>query len=224
MTQKSPLLIMIRPALQSAQTVQDLTQRLGRMPRVIVNPLMTIQDLKASVPDDLPMPFIFTSQNAVSIAARKTKRRGDVFCVGLRVAKLAQEMGFNPIETFQTAGEMLARGLPSNCSYMRGAQVSMDLAKTAKVSISEVILYRQTPLPLSTMTRKQISRSSIVPVYSENMAMRLVDVTQGIPQKPSVVCISDKAARPLQNLQFSKVIVAPEPTAQAMIDTVSSYL
>ena len=64
MTQKSPLLVMIRPAAQSLQTLKVLQDRLGHKPNFVLNPLMMIEGLDIDLPSNLSMPFIFTSQNA----------------------------------------------------------------------------------------------------------------------------------------------------------------
>ena len=139
MTEKKPLLIITRPQKQSEQLLDALTKRLRRVPRSIINPLINIKDLKVDLPKSLMNPFIFTSQNAVSILAQRTSQRGDVYCVGLKVADLAKANGFNVISISETVEKMINTGLPKKCSYFRGKQITVDIASQPSIKMDEYI-------------------------------------------------------------------------------------
>ena len=139
MTEKKPLLIITRPQKQSEQLLDALTKRLRRVPRSIINPLINIKDLKVDLPKSLMNPFIFTSQNAVSILAQRTSQRGDVYCVGLKVAGLAKANGFNVISISETVEKMINTGLPKKCSYFRGKQITVDIASQPSIKMDEYI-------------------------------------------------------------------------------------
>ncbi len=149
MTEKKTLLIITRPQKQSAQLLDALTKRLRRVPRSIINPLINIKDLKVDLPKSLMNPFIFTSQNAVSILAQRTSQRGDVYCVGLKVADLAKANGFNVISISETVEKMINTGLPKKCSYFRGKQITVDIASQPSIKMDEYILYAQELLEIN---------------------------------------------------------------------------
>lgn len=218
MTQKSPLLVMIRPAAQSLQTLKVLQDRLGHKPNFVLNPLMMIESLDIDLPPNLSMPFIFTSQSAVTFTMQKTSQRGGVYCVGLKVSELAQKYGFNVIEVFETAEEMVNSGLPKGCTYLRGKHISVDFASYSDAQIKEYILYTQQPLPLIEATLQRMLSGCIIPVYSENLAIRLADCLDGELNNITVVCISNKVSKSLSYLNLGNVITVPKPTSEAMID------
>jgi uroporphyrinogen-III synthase len=224
MTQKTPLLIMIRPALQSSQTVQALTERLGHLPNVVISPLITIHDLDVQFPSDLSWPVIFTSQNAVSIASRKTKLRGDVYCVGQKVACLAKSVGFKPVAVFRTAQEMFDHGLPSVCTYLRGEQISLDISCANGCQVNQIVLYTQMPLVMGQSTKNQLAQECVIPVYSENSANRLIEYIDSEMKSVSVICISENAALPLRKAGIEKITVVKEPTSDAMLDALAVRL
>ena len=205
MTEKKPLLIITRPQKQSEQLLDALTKRLRRVPRSIINPLINIKDLKVDLPKSLMNPFIFTSQNAVSILAQRTSQRGDVYCVGLKVADLAKANGFNVISTSETVEKMINTGLPKKCSYFRGKQITVDIASQPSIKMDEYILYAQE-----------------LPVYSENMANHLVNCLNSNNDHIIVVCISNKVSKPFEKLGFKNIIVSPEPSSDAMIETLAT--
>jgi len=60
MIENKPLLLITRPQKQSEQLLDDLTKRLGRVPRFIISPMIYIKELKANLPKKLINPFIFT--------------------------------------------------------------------------------------------------------------------------------------------------------------------
>ncbi|MDB9877708.1 uroporphyrinogen-III synthase [Amylibacter sp.] len=224
MTEKKPLLIITRPQKQSEQLLDALTKRLRRVPRSIINPLINIKDLKVDLPKSLMNPFIFTSQNAVSILAQRTSQRGDVYCVGLKVADLAKANGFNVISISETVEKMINTGLPKKCSYFRGKQITVDIASQPSIKMDEYILYAQELLEINNDIEFQINKGCIIPVYSENMANHLVNCLDSKNDHIIVVCISNKVSKPFEKLGFKNIIVSREPSSDSMIDTLAIKL
>lgn len=224
MTEKKPLLIITRPQKQSEQLLDALTKRLHRVPRSIINPLINIKDLKVDLPKSLMNPFIFTSQNAVSILAQRTSQRGDVYCVGLKVADLAKANGFNVISISETVEKMINTGLPKKCSYFRGKQITVDIASQPSIKMDEYILYAQELLEINNDIEFQINKGCIIPVYSENMANHLVNCLNSKNDHIIVVCISNKVSKPFEKLGFKNIIVSREPSSDSMIDTLAIKL
>lgn len=54
-----------------ASNLKVLQDRLGHKPNFVLNPLMMIEGLDIDLPSNLSMPFIFTSQNAVTFTMQK---------------------------------------------------------------------------------------------------------------------------------------------------------
>ena len=48
MTEKMPVLLITRPQKQSEQLLDDLTERLGRPPKFIIHPMISIKELKVN--------------------------------------------------------------------------------------------------------------------------------------------------------------------------------
>ncbi|MDB2518016.1 uroporphyrinogen-III synthase, partial [Amylibacter sp.] len=198
MTENKPLLLITRPQKQSEQLLDDLIKRLGRVPRFIISPMIYIKELKASLPKKLINPFIFTSQNAVNILSKTTSQRGDVHCVGHKVANLAKLNGFDVISISETIEKMIESGLPEKCTYLRGEQVTTDISSISSANIDEYILYAQVLLEITNETKSEISKGCIIPVYSENMANHLVNCISSQNDHIIVVCISNKVSKPFE--------------------------
>ena len=158
MTEKIPILLITRPQKQSKQLLDDLTECLGGLPKFIINPMISIKELKVNLPKKLMNPLIFTSQNAVSILSKKTTQRGEAYCVGLRVANLAKLNGFDVTSISETVEKMIESGLPERCTYLRGEQITTDIVSISTEIIDEYILYAQVLLELKNKTKDQIKK------------------------------------------------------------------
>ncbi|MDA9894991.1 uroporphyrinogen-III synthase [Amylibacter sp.] len=224
MTENKPLLLITRPQKQSEQLLDDLIKRLGRVPRFIISPMIYIKELKASLPKKLINPFIFTSQNAVNILSKTTSQRGDVHCVGHKVANLAKLNGFDVISISETIEKMIESGLPEKCTYLRGEQVTTDISSISSANIDEYILYAQVLIEITNETKSEISKGCIIPVYSENMANHLVNCISSQNDHIIVVCISNKVSKPFEQCGFKNIIVSPKPSSDAMISALAIRL
>jgi uroporphyrinogen-III synthase len=214
-------LILIRPKEQSLALMDVLAGRLGYMPDAIVSPLMEIQTIDIVLPDTMQTPFVFTSQNAVRIAATLIAQRGPVICVGAKVAQLAHENGFNVLQTFETASELLDHGILHG-TYLRAKEVSTELNTAAQ--LDEFIIYRQAPVEIQGEALISIQKGALVPVYSEYAASRLLECTSGDAEKTTVICISDKVAACLAGGNFAHTFTAPNPTSDAMVNEIMKLL
>ena len=58
MTEKIPLLLITRPQKQSEQLLDDLTECLGGLPKFIINPMISIKELKVNLPKKLMNPLL----------------------------------------------------------------------------------------------------------------------------------------------------------------------
>jgi uroporphyrinogen-III synthase len=214
-------LILIRPKEQSKALLRVFQGKLGHAPNAIISPLMEIEALDVVLPENMQTPFIFTSQNAVRIAAQMFTQRGPVICVGAKVAQMAREVGFDVQMTYQTADDLLGEGVQTG-TYLRAEQVSVELNKRGQ--LDEYIIYRQAPLPISASVEDAIRTGAIVPVYSEFAANRLLDCTNGNVSNTTVISISAKVTAVLTRGNFAQIYTAPAPTSDAMLTLILEHL
>lgn len=187
----------------------------------IISPLMKIQPTGILLPDIMDTPFIFTSQNAVRIAVGMFAQRGPTICVGARVARLAQDHGFDVMQTHETASALLDHGI-QNGTYLRGEQVSVELNRHGK--LQEFAIYRQTPIPITRDALMAIENGGLVPIYSEYAAHRLLDCAAGGTKNATAICISEKVASVLSRGDFAQIYTAPAPTSDAMMNLILDRL
>lgn len=223
MTQTIPKLILTRPKAQSLETLQVLSQVVGREPDHIVDPLIEIVQVSTELPSAFDVPIIFTSRHAVEITAKITMARGVCLCVGERVAEMANKCGFSVSECFDTVGDLIDFGLPERAVYLRGEQVSCDLSKHCN-SLQEFILYKQSPRGPQSATIQAINEGGLIPVFSENGAKQLIQAIGLTGSQAILVCISEKVANWFDSKKFNKVVVSLAPTRQAMIEKLAEYL
>lgn len=221
MTQNSNPLIMIRPKAQSEATYSAICVKLGLAVRVVYNPLIEIKPVKVALPNDMARPFVFTSQNAVEIATNTTDQRGVSICVGTTVSAKASQAGFDVQQVFETVDDMIANGLPNVFTYLRGRQVSRDLDIYGGQSF---VLYEQEPDSLRPETLAIMATGGVIPIYSQNAAMRLRDALGGKRTNATVICISKKVANRLDSAQFRSIDVVNSPTSDEMVGGIAEAL
>ncbi len=221
MTQNSHPLIMVRTKAQSEATHSAVCAKLGWAVRVVYNPLIEIKPVNVALPNDMARPFVFTSQNAVEIATNTTDQRGVAICVGATVSASATQAGFDVQQVFDTAEYMIASGLPNDFTYLRGRQVSRDLDIYGGQSF---VLYEQEPVTLRPETLAIMATGGVIPIYSQNAAMRLRDALDGKRTNATVICISKKVANRLDSAQFRSIDVANSPTSGEMVGSIAEAL
>lgn len=214
-------LILIRPKEQSKALLRVLVEKLGHAPDAIISPLMEIETLDVVLPENMQTPFIFTSQNAVRIAAQMFAQRGPVICVGAKVAQKAREVGFDVQMTYQTADDLLGEEVSAG-TYIRAEQVSVELNNIGK--LDEYIIYRQAPFPISANAKEAIRSGALVPVYSEFAANRLLDCTRRSAPNTTAISISAKVTAVLTRGNFAQIYTAPAPTSDAMLYLILKHL
>ncbi len=214
-------LILIRPKEQSKALLRALVEKLGHAPDAIISPLMEIERLDAALPENMQTPFIFTSQNAVRIAAQMFAQRGPVTCVGAKVAQMARDVGFDVQMTYQTGDDLMGDGVQAG-TYLRAEQVSVELNGDAL--LDEYIIYRQSPLPMTNSAQSAAQSGALVPVYSEYAANRLLDCTNENAPNTTAIGISVKVSAVLARGNFAQIYTAPAPTSDAMLNLILKHL
>ncbi|MBL4750217.1 MAG: uroporphyrinogen-III synthase [Amylibacter sp.] len=216
-------LLMIRAYDQAVDFVAELA-----LPNpVIYAPMVQIEQLNTGQtlpPADL---VIFTSANALRLYADKTQHRGDVFCVGSVTKRAATERGFNILQSFETAEQLIGFFRENTADtksilYPRAETVSHDITTSLSAMgcrITGAILYRQTFLPLSDQAIKLIESSPVlVPVLSKEIAKRMrAALTPLKPRDLSLVCISPAVAAVFNGFN---VKTAQSPTRAALMEQI----
>lgn len=210
-------LFMIRPLKASQKTVDAVSEQLGRSPRVVFCPLIKIKNYDCPLPENMPQPFVFTSSNAVDVVQSLTKQRGATICVGEKVAHTASKAGFDVIGTFNTAKKMIANGFSLEFTYFQGKQTSVDLAPYGAISH---VLYEQTPVALDHGVLAEMKLGGLIPVYSENAAVLLMNELNGQKIRAVAICISENVAKRLDSSMFGRILIADDPTSAAMVNCI----
>jgi uroporphyrinogen-III synthase len=214
MTQNQQAIFMIRPIVSSQATVDAIGKKLGWLPNVVYCPLIEIRNLNTLLPNEMVRPFVFTSSNGVNIASVQTSQRGKTICVGQKVADQARYRGYDVIDVFETVDVMIADGLPNEFTYLQGRQVAIDLVP---FGAHAHILYEQIPVSFSKADLNKMKTGGIIPVYSENAAMRLMDELKGAKTNAVAICISEKVAKRLDSSAFQRILITDSPTSNAMV-------
>lgn len=226
MNDRTKTLVMIR-ALDQAQ---DFVRELGLDVPVHFAPMVEIAVSKIPLDlSDTPI-VLLTSTNAVrALLDAPNLEHCKAFCVGSQTALAAQAAGLVVLQEFGTAQQLLDylrqnHDLSQALVYPRGAQISLDIGqglRTSGYKIEDPIVYRQNPIPLSEDAKELMVQSSVVvPVLSENIAIRLSKTLQGAKTYDlMLVPLSDAIESRLIQIPNSQVIVPEKPTRAALCET-----
>jgi uroporphyrinogen-III synthase len=210
-----PKLIMTRPLPQSKEFAENFMQFLGQTVDVIYAPVIEVVPIEFT--DQSADRFVVTSINALNIYTANSDQRGEIFCVGQKVAERAKMLGFNKVTYRKTANE-LGQILPQDALYLRGKNVSVEFSQD-----HELIIYRQNDVPLSQDVFSQITGSGVVPLFSaqsaRSFANSMVDMNSGL----HVIGLSETVLEPLRDLQFASQKTLENPTRDEMMQALATY-
>lgn len=217
-----------RPAADGfAIRVRD---RLGPDVAIEVSPLMRIEPVCDTLPSlDGVGALAVTSAHAIPVvAATPGAAVLPCYCVGTATAWAARDAGLAPIDAGGTAGTLAQRILadapPGKVLYPRGEHVASDLAQTlsrAGLETHDIIVYRQTALPLTMAARSLLAAESpvILPLFSPRSArLPFETVTPRAPIFVAAMSARVAAAVP----QATHIRIAETPDAEAMLDCIAA--
>ncbi|MEH7827716.1 uroporphyrinogen-III synthase [Gemmobacter denitrificans] len=232
---RAPVVILTRPAAQSARFTADLLARWPGL-RVITSPVIAPEFLPLA---DLPpvSAVIFTSETGVAAMAQ---RRADLpdraYCVGARTAAAAQAAGFDTRSADGDA-EALFRLIvtheprPGPLLHLCGEDRRGDLAERlthAGYQAGAQVVYAQRALPLGPQARAALAGADpvLLPVFSPRSARILAQELQApAPRAPyGIAAISAAAAAPFASLPPNRLKIAERPDAAAMLDACVAVL
>jgi uroporphyrinogen-III synthase len=177
--------------------------------------------------------LLATSANGISSVADHLKGSGlPVWCVGQQTAKAAQKLG---LETFEASGNakslnrMIQKQKPTGrLLYLSGRHKAFNLTTRlvrAGFDVSEVEVYDQQPLRLTSKVREQLQDGlvDVVTLFSPRTAEIFARETEGYPLELSrIICLSQNVADALGDPLRVRAEVAKGHGAQAIIKMLKS--
>jgi uroporphyrinogen-III synthase len=230
--------LVTRPQLDAARTAEKLAAR-GH--QVLADPVIEIEPVAQNIPQADFAALIFTSANAVRVAAKlkvlEPLRTLPVFTVGAHTAEVAREHGFADVAA--ASGDVAALGnlllaelrsqlqlgVPLQLLHLSGEDRAGDLAGVLAqtgIRIDTVTIYRaRAAKALQPATIEAFHGDKIRAVlhYSERSAAIFVQLAQGAGIAEQVLaarhfCLSQAVATPLKLFGVQPAVaVAPHEDA-----------
>ena len=184
MAEAPPVLLLTRPAAQSARFLTQCEEALGAPVEAIIAPVIEIVPRGLTI--DLS-PFtgvVFTSENAVTALGKAENVQGmRAWCVGRRTADAAAVSGFDAVSAEGAAEglvDLVLRQPPvGTLVHLCGAHVAADVAgrlTEAGVPTEARVIYDQVPQRLPEAVRRLLEGSArpvILPLFSPRSARLL---------------------------------------------------
>lgn len=226
--------LVTRPTLDAARTAEKLAA-LGH--RVMIDPVIEIEALAFEAGGDSFSAIVFTSSNAVRVAAAiNALKTIPVFAVGTRTAEVAREAGFQNVGV--GAGDvnalcnLMAAELPSAARvlHLAGENLAGDLAgRLAQngIRVEVRIVYRareSTRLKSEIASAFRDGRIDAVLHYSERSAAAFVRLADAAGISDDIIrtrhlCLSSAVAAPLKLVGVHPEIAAT-PEEAALLDLI----
>ncbi len=225
-----PYVLLTRPAEPSARFAARLSARWPGL-QVVISPLQEVRLLDWQPPETAAEALIFTSQNAVTAAAR-AGLRGLAYCVGDQTAGLAAKAGFTAISARGEATALVARIAadgPKTVWHLRGREARGDVAGQLRAlgfQAFEAVVYEMAICPLDPFARTllQGGRPALLPLFSPKSARRAENVLTGSTAPLAVLALSEAVARASKGLEARLRLVAKRPDADGMLEIVDEAL
>lgn len=182
-----PILLLTRPAAQSARFLQQCEAALGAPADAVIAPVIRIVPRAGGVDLAGIAGVVFTSENAVAAfgAAQEAAKVPGLraWCVGDRTAAAAAQAGFDAVSAGGDADDLIARILAEPPGgpllHMAGAHLAADVAgrlTEGGVPTRAVTIYDQLPQALPDAARQLLlsdTRPVILPLFSPRSARLL---------------------------------------------------
>lgn len=229
-----PTLLLTRPARSSMRFAAAFRARFGDDWPVIVSPLTDLVAI-GTIPELSGFAgLIFTSEAAVEVFARSGAACDlPAWVVGERTARAARSAGLRtetgPGDARGLCDQIIASGAKGPLLYLRGRHAAFDVATTlnsAGIETQAAIIYDQPECPLSSDALSALRGRTpiLVPLFSPRAARLLVEQSPEVHAPLHVAAMSDQVAIAAEGLRASKVDVAREPTADAMLDSLANLV
>lgn len=231
MANEGPTLLLTRPAPQSRAFAQDLAERLGRMPPVVISPVFGIV-YRQDVPDPSGYAGVVLTSAHGAQALAGARNVGGLWahCVGDRTAEVARGLGMNATSAGGNADDLVAQlaGRPGPLLHLRGAESRGDVAARLTAGgtpTDEAVVYDQAPCPPTpeALALLQGAGPVVAPLFSPRSALLLARIAEGARAPLRLVAISSAAARSWGTAPSERLTVAERPDAEAMLACVAGH-
>jgi uroporphyrinogen-III synthase len=221
-----PVLLLTRPAAQSARFLHECEDGLGRPVKAVISPIMGIEPRTLTVDPRRFAGVVFTSENAVTALGRPDWSRGvTAWCVGRRTADAAAAAGFTALSAEGDAQALLTRILADRPEgpllHLGGAHLASDIAAEltqSGVPAETVVVYDQVAVPLTTEARTLLSAPQgrvVLPLFSPRSAWLVRAAVETVAPGVVPLAMSENVAEAWGTAPpVAKVAV--EPTSAAM--------
>lgn len=225
----TPTILITRPEPSAAAFAKQLQKVIGTKAKIILSPVLQIEPC-GDLPDLAPIRhLIFSSRHGVEAFARLSDRRDiPAYAVGDATAQAGRDIGLSVTACGGDARQMLkriCRDAPAGpFLHLRGEHTTGNLAQDLNHAGSETyeaVIYRQRALGLTKEAKECLLKKApvILPLFSPRSARLVLD--GAIVKAPLfVAAISKNVADEMPPGLVHDVVVAQDPTAHAMLDTV----
>ncbi|TNF60606.1 MAG: uroporphyrinogen-III synthase [Rhodobacteraceae bacterium] len=223
-----PLVLLTRPRAASEAFAASLGAALGDRVRIVISALMEIvpQDVTLALED--VKGLIFTSRNGVEAAQALTSRRDlPAYCVGSATTDAASRAGWRARMMGPDAAALVAgmRALRPDAPllHLHGRHARGDIAGLLVadgIEVREEIVYDQVERALSpeALTALRGDAPVILPLFSPRSARLFAAAFDG--HVHAIAAISQAVADALPRRVADRILIADEPTAEAMVAAV----
>lgn len=218
-----PQLVITRPMPGAADFAQAVEAAFGRSLTIIISPALRIEPLDFDVPEGINH-IIFTSANGVRAAVEKGLSPLTAWCVGDRTAAMAEAAGYDARSASGDAAALVDLIIAANPSgkllHIAGQHTRGDIAgrlRAAGLSCETVTAYTQVPQPPSASLRAALQGETplVFPLFSPLSTGIIRGEKRSVPVH--VIAMSQAVADEIGNTDADEIVVAAEPTQQAMI-------
>jgi uroporphyrinogen-III synthase len=219
------IVLLTRPVAESV----EFAARLGDAARIVISPVITIENIRTSIDLDRYTALIFGSKNAVHAVAGQNPIAGKTcYTVGDRTAAIAREYGAVALSAGGNADDLVAMILTmkpaSKLLFVRGVHTRGEVAhklNNAGLDTDSVILYDQklTPLGQDAVDVLTGCGKVILPIFSPRTARILSDQLRHISVRVDlvIVALSEAVLKNWDGPDPVATMVAKTPTAAAML-------
>jgi uroporphyrinogen-III synthase len=228
----APVVLLTRPAEQSARFAQDLRHRFGAV-QIVTSPLMAPVFVDPTLPEGPFAAVILSSETGAQAAASLKARLPDhAFCVGDRTAAAARLAGFAATSAQGDAAALLALILsdpPGPLLHLRGQDTRGDLARRLSASgvpTVEAVVYAQTPQPLTAAAVTLLTGAApvLAPLFSPRSAAILgAECVRIAATAPIHVVALSPAVAEAARFSIQSVQVADQPNAKSLIQAMAAH-
>lgn len=234
------LALLTRPQPDAESTAAKLS-RLGI--DSFIEPLLEISFNHIShLPNNITA-IIVTSGNALAALDKNNLVPKDfpIITVGINSAEKALSYGFSNIKHASGDAVSLCAFIKeqyqpeeNNFLYLHGDIITADISAILQSSgfkCSSLEIYKanaKNNLSEKCLKLFEAGEFSLIPIYSQRTGQILAALLQkyGFTDKMTktlLFCISEKVAKPLENIKFAEIIIAKKPDGDSLIEAIKDY-